>query len=182
MGSKELGKRIKLMRTKKKLTQASLAELVGITKSHISKIENGVATPSLVTLSKIAEALGSPMSWFVIQEEHEGLSIVRKSDRNENVAKNEIGYEYELLANKNFMSNINPTIVTVLKGAEEIEPYVHDNDEFIYVITGAIQLKYDGKTFNLVQGDSAYFSGKKPHIFINNSDEVSKVLTIYVEE
>lgn len=182
MGPKELGKRIKQMRIKKKLTQAALAELVGITKSYISKIENGIATPSLVTLSNIAETLDSPMSWFVIQEEHEGLSIVRKSDRKENVAKNEIGYDYELLANKNFMSNINPTIVTVLQGAEEVEPYVHNNDEFIYVLTGAIKLIYDGVTYNLVEGDSAYFSGKKPHIFINRSKVVSKVLTIYVEE
>lgn len=182
MEAKELGNRIKLMRTKKKLTQTALAELVGITKSHISKIENGVATPSLVTLSSIADALGYPMSWFVNQEEHEGLSIVRKSDRNKNVSKNEIGYDYELLANKNFMSSISPTIVTVLSGAEDIKPYVHDNDEFIYIIIGSIKLMYDGKVYNLEQGDSAYFSGKKPHIFINNSDEASKVLTIYVEE
>lgn len=181
MESMEVGKRIKHMRNKMNLTQLELADIVGITKSHISKIENGVATPSLVTLSKIAEVLKAPMSWFVDQEEHEGLSIVRKSERNEHVSKNEIGYEYELLANKNFMSSISPSIVTVLKGAEEIKPYIHDNDEFIYVISGSIQLMYDDKTYNLVTGDSAYFSGEKPHIFISTSDEISKVLTIYVE-
>lgn len=176
-----IGKKIKAARLKKKLTQQALADLVGITKSHISKIENGLTTPSLVTLSKIAKALGSPISWFVEQEEHGELTIVRKENREIGNDSNEIGYEYELLANRKNMSMINPTIVTVLPTAERVEPYVHDNDEFIFILSGSIKLLYDGKRYTLHQGDSAYFSGKKPHIFLPHGGNNAQVLTIYVE-
>ncbi|AWE06923.1 XRE family transcriptional regulator [Lysinibacillus sp. 2017] len=178
----EVGSKIKQMRKKSKMSQLELADLIGLTKSHISKIENAKATPSLATLSKIAGIFHVPMAWFVIQEEFDGISIVSKKQRAETVETNELGYQYELLANKSYMSNINPSIVTVHNGAENLTPYLHDNDEFIYVITGSILLKYDNKLYTLDKGDSAYFSGKKEHIFINNSPENSKVLTIYVDE
>ncbi|MBD7945859.1 MULTISPECIES: helix-turn-helix domain-containing protein [Psychrobacillus] len=181
MNSKDIGKKIKSVRSKKKMTQQVLADLAGITKSHISKIENGLTTPTLVTLSNIAKALDSPTSWFIEQEEHGELSIVRKDKREAIDEKNEIGYEYELLANKKNMSIISPTIVTVLPGAENIEPYIHENDEFIFILTGSIHLLYDGTKYEMTAGDSAYFSGKKPHIFLSNSKSHTTVLTVYVE-
>ena len=172
----EVGVKIKQMRKKNKMSQDDLATQINLTKSHISKIENGKATPSLVTLSKIAEIFD------VIQDQFDGISIVSKKERNETVETNQLGYQYELLANKSYMSNINPSIVTVHNGAENLALYTHDNDEFIYIISGSIILKYDNEFYHLEEGDSAYFSGKKEHIFINNSAENSKVLTIYVED
>jgi len=181
MNSKDIGKKIKSVRSKRKLTQQVLADLAGITKSHISKIENGLTTPTLVTLSKIAKALDSPTSWFIEQEEHGELSIVRKDNREAIEEKNEIGYEYELLANKKNMSVITPTIVSVSPGAETVDPYIHENDEFILILTGSIILSYDGKKYEMNIGDSAYFSGKKPHIFLSNSKQHTTVLTIYID-
>ena len=40
------------------LTQKELAEKSGVRQSNISRIEKGQAVPSLVTLDKIAKALG----------------------------------------------------------------------------------------------------------------------------
>ena len=59
------------------------------------------------------------------------------------------------------MSNINPSIVTVHNGAENLAPYTHDNDEFIYVISGSIVLKYDHKFYNLEEGTLRIFLGKR---------------------
>ncbi|MBB4824858.1 transcriptional regulator with XRE-family HTH domain [Sporosarcina luteola] len=182
MEKNEIGKRIKNIRLKKKMTQQEVADLAGITKSHISKIENGLTTPALVTLSKIAKALDSPTSWFIEQEEHGELTIVRKENREIGKEDNGIGYDYELLANKVGMSVISPTIVTVLPEAVSIKPYIHTNDEFIFVLSGSITLLYDGIKYELAKGDSAYFSGKKPHIFLASSIETAMVLTIYIEE
>ena len=41
-----------------KVTQAELASRIGSTKSYISKIENGVMTPSVGTFYRIINALG----------------------------------------------------------------------------------------------------------------------------
>ena len=56
--SKEyLGSRIKELRVKAKLTQAQLAENVGIDPKHLSRIEGGKNYPSLDTLEKLAYSL-----------------------------------------------------------------------------------------------------------------------------
>ena len=45
-------------RMEQDLTQKELAEKSGVRQSNISRIEKGQAVPSLVTLDKIAKALG----------------------------------------------------------------------------------------------------------------------------
>lgn len=45
-------------RTARNLTQKELAEITGITQSDISKLENGIANPSLRTLERLAAGLG----------------------------------------------------------------------------------------------------------------------------
>lgn len=45
-------------RKEAKITQAELAKRTGTTKSYISKIENGVITPSVGTFYRIIQALG----------------------------------------------------------------------------------------------------------------------------
>ena len=49
---------LKIKRKKKLLTQQQLAELVGVDRTLISKIECGAATPSVATAKKIAAVLG----------------------------------------------------------------------------------------------------------------------------
>lgn len=52
-----LAKRIKLLRKKANMTQEVLAEKVGIGLVHMSKIEIGIARPSIPVLYKIANIL-----------------------------------------------------------------------------------------------------------------------------
>ena len=52
-----LGARIKEFREKNKMTQDTLAELVGVDPKHLSRIENGKNYPSLETLEKLVSNL-----------------------------------------------------------------------------------------------------------------------------
>ena len=45
-------------RTESNISQQELSKITGITQSDISKIENGVANPSLSTLKRLAAAFG----------------------------------------------------------------------------------------------------------------------------
>jgi putative transcriptional regulator len=56
--SERLANRIKSEREKVSLTQASLAELVGVSRKTINTVENGVFTPSATLAIKLAKALG----------------------------------------------------------------------------------------------------------------------------
>jgi putative transcriptional regulator len=53
-----LRNRLKDARAGPGLTQAQLAELVGVTRKTVNTIENGVFTPSATLAIKLAQALG----------------------------------------------------------------------------------------------------------------------------
>ena len=61
------GARLRELRRKRKLTQAQVAERSGLLQHHISELENGVRMPSLVTLLKLAAALGCKPTELVSQ-------------------------------------------------------------------------------------------------------------------
>ena len=52
---------LKERRTELGLTQAELAERVGVTRKTVNTIENGVYTPSAMLAIKLAEALSVPV-------------------------------------------------------------------------------------------------------------------------
>jgi len=59
--SKLVGARLAARRKELGLTQAELAERLGIEKESVSRLETGVISPSLGRLSTLAEALDFPM-------------------------------------------------------------------------------------------------------------------------
>lgn len=52
-----LGLNIRVERTRKELTQETLAEMVDVSTKHLTKIENGGVTTNIYLISKIAKAL-----------------------------------------------------------------------------------------------------------------------------
>jgi putative transcriptional regulator len=61
MADSELGNRLKDYRAQAGLTQAELAEQVGVSRKTINTIENRVFTPSATLALKVARALGRPV-------------------------------------------------------------------------------------------------------------------------
>ena len=53
-----LANRLKDRRSELGLTQAELAEKVGVTRKTVNTVENGVFTPSAILAIKLAQALG----------------------------------------------------------------------------------------------------------------------------
>lgn len=56
-----LGDNIRTFRKMKKITVEELAEVVGISESHLKKIEAGTRQPSIATYQRIVDALGIKM-------------------------------------------------------------------------------------------------------------------------
>ena len=54
-----LGEDIRILRKAKKMTRAELAERIGISESHMNKIEAGARKPGISTYQRIMEELGA---------------------------------------------------------------------------------------------------------------------------
>lgn len=184
MNLTHIGKKIKQARLAVKKTQQQVADTCGLSKSMLSKIENGQTSSAVATLSKISEALGIPLSWVLDDHPETDLVIQPKAERQISMGNEHMGYSYELLANRSKFSSIEPTIVHVTPKDMNLrdKPYTHSQDEFIYILEGAIYLLYDGEQHYMEKGDTSYFRGTKSHLFIPINNEGAKVLTVFIDQ
>jgi putative transcriptional regulator len=56
-----LSNRLRELRAERELTQAQLAELVGVSRKTVNTVENGVFVPSTTLALKLARALAVPV-------------------------------------------------------------------------------------------------------------------------
>jgi len=54
----KFGKKLKEVRLMKGLSQGDVARILGVHRTYISGLERGVRNPSLLTVQKVAKALG----------------------------------------------------------------------------------------------------------------------------
>jgi len=59
--AERLGNFLLALRAERGLTQAALAEMVGVSRKTINTVENGVFVPSTLLALKLARALGRPV-------------------------------------------------------------------------------------------------------------------------
>ncbi|WP_268238635.1 helix-turn-helix domain-containing protein [Lentibacillus kapialis] len=179
-----MGQKLKQARLKNKHTQQQIADQCGISKSLLSKIENGQTSSAVATLSKLSEALDVPLSWVLDGHPETDLVMLPKMERTISADDENMGYSFELLANRSRFSRIEPTIVHVTPKDfnQRHEPYTHSQDEFIYIVKGSIELYYDGQNHYMEKGDTGYFKGVKPHLFIPVDNDGAKVLTVFIDE
>jgi len=149
----------------------------------LSKIENGQTASAIATLSKISHELNVPLSWLLESNPEKDLVLIPKQSRQSKITDEHMGYSYELLANRSPYTGVEPTIVHVTPKDLNVrkETYTHTHDEFIYIIKGTIKLVYDGESHLMEQGDTAFFAGSKPHIFMPVDNDGAEVLTLFVE-
>ena len=59
--AERLENRLKELREAQGLTQAQLADLIGVSRKTVNTVENGVFVPSTIVALKLAGALGCPV-------------------------------------------------------------------------------------------------------------------------
>ena len=184
--ARQIGHRIKELRKEAGLTLKKLAKATQLSAPLISKIENGLAMPSIPTLRLIAEALKVNTGYFFRDEEERGYVISRQGNRkivvSERGPSKKISYELELLAEGMVNPYMEPAIVTLMGKDQdkEIELATHEGQESMYVIEGRMELTLGEKKYSLKKGDAAYWNGSVPHKGISLSKKPAKTLNVHL--
>ncbi|MFN8455902.1 MAG: helix-turn-helix transcriptional regulator [Anaerolineae bacterium] len=72
-----IGERLKFLRQKRQFTLAQLAEKSDLSASHLSQIERGKTSPSLMTLNSIAQALEVNLRYLFESEQDQVYAAYR---------------------------------------------------------------------------------------------------------
>ena len=68
LAGRKLGNRLREQRTRHDLTQAALAERLGVSRKTINTVENGVFIPSVLLALGLAEILEAPVDVLFFME------------------------------------------------------------------------------------------------------------------
>src|SRR5699024_2201497 len=122
-------------------------------------------------------------SWLFESNPEKDFVLIPKQSRQSKITDEQMGYSYELLANRSPYTGFEPTIVHVTTKNLNVRKATstHTHHEFIYIIKGTIKFVYDCESHLMEQGDTAIFARSKPHIFMSVDNDGAEVLTLFVE-
>lgn len=176
----EIGQRIRELRQKKRMTLEDLSSRTGLSKSFISEVEREIASLTITSLQKIAEALDVPLSDFFPPPSpvSNGVRVTRAGEGSEFRMEATQNWIYSSLA-ANFPGRVlEPLLITLLPGHTRVEPYSHPGEEFGLVLEGTLTVLVEDKEFGLGPGDSIHLSSPVPHNWENRTDKPVKAILV----
>ncbi len=161
-----IGHQVRQFRQDLDMTVAEVAKLAGLSSGMLSKIENGMTSPSLATLRALSRALNVPVTSFFRKFEEqrdatfvkagEGLPIERRGTR--------AGHLYHLLGHSvGHRTSVEPYLITLTEKSEVFPLFQHSGTEFIYVLEGRVIYRHGSQTYDMGPGDSLFFDSDVPH-------------------
>lgn len=163
-----IGREIRALRKQIGITVSDLADNSDLSVGMLSKIENGLTSPSLTTLQSLSHALGVPISYFLKSFEEERIAVHVKSGEGGSIESRgtRAGHQYQLLgylgANESGVIG-EPYMITLTDKSDIFPTFQHDGIEFLYFLEGSVEYQHGDKTFLMEPGDSLYFDADSPH-------------------
>ena len=170
-----LGERLRLRRKELKLSMKEVAISSGLSIGFISQVERGLTSPSLTSLTAIANFLRSDVTNFLSQPKSKS-SITRNEERDVYTI-NKNGLQYERLSDSFPGHTLNSVIIHEMPGHRS-ESISHEGEEFFFILEGAITIYIDGVVNILEAGDSLHFDSSRSHSAWNHTNKVTSVLHV----
>ena len=163
-----IGEKIRDLRVRRDMKLVELGDHSGLSAAMLSKIERGRLVPTLPTLMRIALVFSVGLDYFFSDEKgRHKFAIVRKQGRIRLPAafsRNAIPYNFESLDYEALEPKLNAFLAGFLPLEQNKVPlHTHEGVEFIYVVSGKLELTWFGDRHTLEAGDSVYFDARVEH-------------------
>ena len=170
-----VGKKIKKTRLEEKISLKQMANETGCSIDYLKKLEAGKVIPPVGTLLQIARALQID-SGFLLKEQEADLKkrIKAYTKRTDNYAYTTLTPGAENKHLKAFRVTID-----VLQNHKGVG-YQHEGEEFIYVLSGKIEVIVGDHVNKLKKDDSLHFNSGIKHMLRNvGNKEAELIVVIY---
>lgn len=164
-----LAEALRTRRKAKGMAIEQLADLSGVSRSMISKIERAEAVPSTSVLSRLAEALGVTFSQLLVDQKEQDVVVLPQ--RIQPVLRDQTtGYTRRCISPILPGRGIDWVLNTLPHGSTTGQFTAHRSgtDEYIYVLSGALEARLGDTTIHRLEaGDAIYFQATTSHEFRN---------------
>ena len=165
----EVGPRLRRLRERRGVTLTALASRTGISKSTLSRLENGERKPSLELLLPLSRVFNLPLDELV-GAPRVGDPRVRSRPRTRNGR-----LVYPLTEQSSGMA----VWKVVIPPERERRLRTHAGHEWLYVLSGEMRLILGEHDLTLQAGEVAEFDTRLPHWFGPAGDEPVEILSVH---
>ena len=172
-----VGQRLRALREERSISMRELARRSGLSANALSMIERGLTSPSVSTLTKLADAMEVPITAMFRQElEREEIVFVKATERRRLSFNRGL---WEGLGGENFSGRLEAFMLTLESGGSS-GPHgiIHSGHEFVFCIRGKIEYVVGTNRFVMETGDSLMFTAQHIHRWKNLSSTVANAIIV----
>lgn len=178
----KIGEVIRKLRQRKDMSLSTLADLAGVSKSNLSKIENCMISPTFDTIDRVAKGLGVA-SASLLSAQSPVQAQPSFTDTGQGLHSESERYRFEYLFSDMDNRRMVPLIATVKPDEyEEFPPSSsHSGEEFFFVLEGDISFHCeDHPPREMSTGDAVYFNSALRHLVRNRGRLEARLLWVWL--
>ena len=186
IAEKRIGERIKYLRLKKSMGLVELGRHTGLSASFLSQLETGRVVPTLRNLARIAMVFSKDLSYFFDPEPQTLFRVHRAKDR---VRLPQTGvadpaYFFESLGYLVPDRQLDPYLAEFLpkKEGRDSRAHQHVGAEFLYLLSGQLDVTHGDVTHHVEAGDAVYFDATTIHSYACAGDEPATALIVTLQQ
>ncbi|WP_226346972.1 helix-turn-helix domain-containing protein [Agilicoccus flavus] len=167
-----IGERVRELRTEKALTVQQLADRAGVSRRLLTQIEHGQANPSLVTVTRLARALGTEFTALLDDAAPAAPITVRGPDEHVLVWSSDAGSTAHLLASTSRDRSADLWRWRLAPG-DRYQGHADParSQELFHVLSGTLTLNADEQWAEVGAGESARLDSDRRYSYANEGDE-----------
>lgn len=172
-----IGARLKRIRRIRGLTLAQAASSTGLSISFLSSLEREETGISVATLRKLVTHYRTTLGELLTGATSLGLTSITRANRRARTVGRFRGVRIEHLVRAPVL--MEAQLFEVMAGAGSGEAYTHDGEEFIYVLSGTLEVRIEGHGRYVVkEGDCLYFASSFSHSWRNTGKAAARLLWV----
>ena len=186
IAEKRIGERIKYLRLKKSMGLVELGRHTGLSASFLSQLETGRVVPTLRNLARIAMVFSKDLSYFFDPEPQTLFRVHRAKDRVRlpQSGVTDPAYYFESLGYHVPDRQLDPYFAEFLpkKEGRESRAHQHFGCEFLYLLTGQLDVMHGEVTHHVEAGDAVYFDATTIHSYSCAGDSSATALIVTLQQ
>ena len=186
IAEKRIGERIKYLRLKKSMGLVELGRHTGLSASFLSQLETGRVVPTLRNLARIAMVFSKDLSYFFEPEPQKLFRVHRSKDRvrlpQSGVA--DPSYFFESLGYLVPDRQLDPYFAEFLpqKAGRTPKAHQHVGYEFLYLLSGELDISHGEVVHQVKQGDAIYFDASTTHSYLCKGEESATAVIVTLQQ
>jgi transcriptional regulator with XRE-family HTH domain len=181
----EIGSKLRRLRLRKSMGLLELSKHTGLSPALLSKLERDVMHPTLPTLLRIAMVFSVGLEYFFHSEPKPVFEIVRKKDRLRFPAPpggGHVAYYFESLdfpVSDRILNSYFAEFESI--DLEHSKLHQHAGIEFLYLLSGRLELRTGEHRHELSDGDAVYFDCTVPHGYRKLGNKRTQAVVMVLE-